>query len=228
MSPTESIRLFAEDLSKRLNGLLLAGEYEQAKKLLESLADQAEQQIFSQEELSHIVYEVVLNLTNVALRHNLPTVQLQQLYDGLFANNAPFSEGQQRFLRQVLPNFLNDLCYAMQACDDLSVRMERYIDLHILHYTFSVQNMANYFAVSQIELRRVFHNKTGQHLREYIWERRLEKAKELLKNTDRPIREVVQSVGYIDVSNFTRKFRMATGYTPGEYRAVMKRGGMRA
>ena len=208
MSPTKSILAIAEELGKRLNYLLLAGEYEQAKSLLDSLADQAEQQAYTEEELSFIVNRLVLVLTNLALHQNMSGVQLQQMYDGLFTDSVPHPEQQQKFLRQAMPKFLRDLCFALQACDDLSVRMERYIDLHVLHYTFSVQNMANHFSVSQIELRQ------------YVWERRLEKAMELLENTDRPIRDVVQSVGYIDVSNFTRKFRMATGYTPGEYRAV--------
>ncbi len=211
------------EYGRRLGEYLLAGEYAQAKALLETLAEEADGHAVSPETLHGILNEVVLVLTNVALRWSISTAQLQYLYDEHFAEGGICTQRQQKFLRQVLPEFLEELCCSLQTCDDLTDRIEQYIATYAMEYTFSVKNMANHFAVSPIDLRRAFYNKTGRHLREYIWERRLERAKELLATTDCSIREVVQGVGYIDVSNFTRKFRMCTGMTPGEYRLAKQR-----
>ena len=46
----------------------------------------------------------------------------------------------------------------------------------------------------------------------------MDQFKELLVSTNRPIKELVAEVGYFDVSNFTRKFRIEHGMTPGQYR----------
>ena len=41
----------------------------------------------------------------------------------------------------------------------------------------------------------------------------------LLRETDDSIQTIVQSVGYIDVSSFMRKFKQVEGVSPGQYRA---------
>ncbi|MEV5981427.1 helix-turn-helix transcriptional regulator [Streptomyces sp. NPDC052114] len=53
---------------------------------------------------------------------------------------------------------------------------------------------------------------------EYIQAARTAKARELLELTNEPVAQISHSVGYLDVSNFRRLFRRATGVTPSEYR----------
>ena len=44
------------------------------------------------------------------------------------------------------------------------------------------------------------------NVHEYISFVRMENAKYMLKNTDLPIKSIVENIGYIDVSSFGRKF----------------------
>ena len=53
----------------------------------------------------------------------------------------------------------------------------------------------------------------------FVSEIRMERAKELLRNGDMRIKDIVTAVGYYDVPNFSRKFKAMTGMTPGQYRA---------
>jgi len=53
---------------------------------------------------------------------------------------------------------------------------------------------------------------------EYLANLRLEKAKELLCNTDMLIKEISVAVGYYDEGSFSRRFKKHTGVTPGQYR----------
>ena len=53
---------------------------------------------------------------------------------------------------------------------------------------------------------------------EYITKKRIDKAKQLLTNTDLPIMTVAEYTGYPDYSYFTRVFRKETGVTPRAYR----------
>jgi len=53
-------------------------------------------------------------------------------------------------------------------------------------------------------------------------QRRLEKAKTLLKETRRTINDVAHSVGYSDPNNLIRNFKKQTGLTPTEFRKCSK------
>lgn len=63
-----------------------------------------------------------------------------------------------------------------------------------------------------------FKNKTGINLVNYLNEYRIEKAKDLLNNTDVSITEVGKKVGYTTPNNFSRIFKQYTGVSPKEYR----------
>jgi transcriptional regulator GlxA family with amidase domain len=52
---------------------------------------------------------------------------------------------------------------------------------------------------------------------------RLEKARQLLVETDRSVGEIAVGAGYHDQSHFTRHFRKLTGMAPGKYRAEFRR-----
>lgn len=54
---------------------------------------------------------------------------------------------------------------------------------------------------------------------------RFQVAKEHLQNTDMPIVEIAQSVGFNDQSVFTRMFRRVGGLTPGRFRKTIKSQG---
>ena len=53
---------------------------------------------------------------------------------------------------------------------------------------------------------------------EYITEKRIETACQLLEETDMQVKEIVGQVGYINVSSFTKLFREKMGMPPLKYR----------
>ena len=52
----------------------------------------------------------------------------------------------------------------------------------------------------------------------YIQSRRLDQAKVLLRETEMPISKVAETVGYDNISYFSKLFRQKVGCQPGEYR----------
>ena len=65
-----------------------------------------------------------------------------------------------------------------------------------------------------------FKKETGAGFADYLIQLRMEKAKELLKDTKDTVKEVCEKVGYSDVKHFTSMFRKYTGLKPGEYRKL--------
>ncbi len=63
-----------------------------------------------------------------------------------------------------------------------------------------------------------FRKKTGLSPREYIKRLRIEKAKELLLDTDYSILQIAEQVGYSFNSSFSRIFKEAEGVSPDHFR----------
>jgi len=104
--------------------------------------------------------------------------------------------------------------------NDLMSRVIMFIDTEYISYDFSIQQVADRFGVSVSNLSHQFRNRFSTTISAYVCEKRMEKAKELLSQTDLPLRSLVRDIGYHDTSSFIKKFKQHTGHTPGEYRRV--------
>ncbi len=78
-----------------------------------------------------------------------------------------------------------------------------------------VANAANY---SRSRFSFLFKAITGQTFIEYLNGVRIEKSKELLKNTDMNITDISFAVGYNTITNFNKNFKFYTGLTPKNYK----------
>lgn len=78
--------------------------------------------------------------------------------------------------------------------------------------------MANLYKISPGYLSLLFTERTGKNFIDYLTERRINKAKELLKHTDLKIYEISKMVGYNDAFYFSSSFKRVVGISPSEYR----------
>lgn len=104
-----------------------------------------------------------------------------------------------------------------QGEDALVGAVHRYVDQH-LEGGLDVGQVADQFGYSANYLSSVFRQKTGGGLGAYIQRRRLERARELLSQTQLTVGGVSQRLGYATPSHFVKVFRESYRMTPGEYR----------
>lgn len=78
--------------------------------------------------------------------------------------------------------------------------------------------LAKAFYMSPDYISRIFRQKTGVKLMDYITEARMKEARRLLRTTDIPIGEVAYASGYYNVAYFSKVFRIHNGETPAQYR----------
>ena len=64
----------------------------------------------------------------------------------------------------------------------------------------------------------MFSQKVGLSFVEYVTKKRMEKAKQLLRKTDKKAGEIAGEVGYRDPRYFSFVFKKKTGCTPSQYR----------
>jgi len=83
-----------------------------------------------------------------------------------------------------------------------------------------VQALARAAHVSPAHFSREFKRAFGETPHQYLLTRRLERAAELLRNTDRSIIDICGDVGLRSVGSFTTSFGRAYGLSPKAYRAA--------
>jgi AraC family transcriptional regulator len=82
----------------------------------------------------------------------------------------------------------------------------------------TLDRMASIACLSRFHFARVFKQAVGQSPHRYVSARRLERAKALLIQGDRPLVDIALALSFSSQANFTRAFRQATGLAPGQYR----------
>ncbi len=87
-----------------------------------------------------------------------------------------------------------------------------------LHEDISLQNLANEVKYSYNHLSALFKSETGQSFSDYLTSIRLEKAKQLLRDTNLKIYEIGTICGYPNSKYFMSIFKEEFGLTPSEFR----------
>ena len=96
-------------------------------------------------------------------------------------------------------------------------RVIEYIEEH-LDGNLSLEAMAAEVDISPIYLARAFKAAIGQSPHRYILVRRVERAKELLRNTEMPVVDVALSSGFSSQSHLSYWFQRHVGVSPAAYR----------
>ena len=100
----------------------------------------------------------------------------------------------------------------------------RYIEQHYMDPNLTANEVAGVAGVDKTHLSRVFREHTGETYIEYLSRVRLERAMVLLTDTDMPVQEIVEAVGYYDHSSFRRKFKARYGISIQELRQRADKG----
>ncbi|WP_312614017.1 response regulator [Oscillibacter sp.] len=95
----------------------------------------------------------------------------------------------------------------------------RYLDQHYMENELSLNRVAQQVNISPNYLSAVFSQEMGCTLTEYLTEKRMEKARELLRSTTKRSGEIAFEVGYKDAHYFSFLFKKSQGCTPRDYRA---------
>lgn len=84
-----------------------------------------------------------------------------------------------------------------------------------LDENITIPILSNIVGTNQCYLKKGFKEVTGKTIFEFIQDNRMEKAKHLLKHTDKTIGDIALMTGYASVSSFSQSFKNYFGITPG-------------
>ncbi len=95
-------------------------------------------------------------------------------------------------------------------------KMLTYIQTHLK--TVTLRDLAQEFSYSESRVSTLIKESTGRNFRDIIRAEKAHHAARLLQNADLSLADVVEQVGYSDMSQFYKSFRAVYGMTPVQYR----------
>lgn len=96
-------------------------------------------------------------------------------------------------------------------------KIQEWIRAHIMN-DISVSEVAQKFNYNKDYLSRVFKQKTGVNLSDFIQEKKISKSKEMLTNTTMSVKEISQILSFNDDKYFMKLFKKDEKMTPTEFR----------
>jgi two-component system response regulator YesN len=98
------------------------------------------------------------------------------------------------------------------------VKAREYIDRNFASADISLYSTASHVGISPNHLSTVFAQETGENFIEYLTRIRIERAKQLLRDTAMKSADIAHETGFSDPHYFSSIFKKNTGFSPREFR----------
>lgn len=170
-------------------------------------------------------YFSMLGNNHVVILRTSPNDRCAELIMSIADTNLSNSLTQSLLNAMTFTELMTLLCCTM--CDDGSKQQNKYrtmIDDSIsymenhLHTTLTIEEVANSVFLSKYYFIRLFRKSVGMSPYQYLSHLRINKAKELLLQSNAPINIIAEMTGFCDSKNLTSMFKKLTGQTPGQFR----------
>jgi len=183
---------------------------------LQGFSDALKSKMFLDYMILNIRFSVMAFLDQLGVDKEEYTKRLE---DGVLSMTIT-GENMEEYLIQIINLALE---YRDKESDYQSRKILRkaqdYIDKHYQEENLSLNEAAKAVGVSPNYLSAVFSQSTESTFVEYVTNKRMEKAKNLLKTTDESSGDIALMVGYKDPHYFSFVFKKTQGMSPREYRS---------
>lgn len=149
-----------------------------------------------------------------------PATSAEGALEPLYRQIPLFTEEKIRSLVDLLPQILFESTVMLEP-DDLVRQASEYIEAH-LQEELSIAILCEALHVSKNKLYDAFSGHFGTTVNACITQRRMERAKRLLGETEEPVYRVADLIGIRNYTYFCRLFKERTGMTPLQYRKAQK------
>ncbi|WP_281890675.1 helix-turn-helix domain-containing protein [Paenibacillus sp. YYML68] len=110
-----------------------------------------------------------------------------------------------------------------RAVQGLVMEVVTYIERNYSNINLNVSMIGEVVEMSPTYVSKLFKQRTGEGILEYINKYRIQQAKRLIEEQQLGIKEVGMQVGYSEATTFIRAFKKYEGVTPGKYRDSLGR-----
>lgn len=129
-------------------------------------------------------------------------------------------------IRELLTGWLNETYHVYVSVNELKSHrvmikeVKHYIEDNYANPDLSLNHLSERFQISGKYASYLFKEEFNMKFVDFLAELRVNKAKELLDDTQVSIQDIALQVGYANAITFGRVFKRVTGMTPGDYRKL--------
>lgn len=202
-----------------LTQLLLDQNFTDARAQIGELLNSIDEKTFPAFFIRCILIDILSMHINIMNRLNVKFKSYSDIYFETlyFCRSCSYEEKKEEIFKNI--NKIIDI--SENELLNVTIHSSQIRNLVMDNYTspdFSISSLADTFHVSIAYMSYLFKKEFNQNFSDFLWELRVNKAQDLLKNTDMCIDDISISVGYLNTSSFRRKFKQSTGITPSQYR----------
>lgn len=180
----------------------------------------------------------LMQMTNPAVSHHLKILKEASLIESYRDGKEVFYTASSNLKTKALHDFIEKLMEI--SCPDFDSQHEKinenteYLENQVnkikevhdymknnLSTRFTIEELAKKFAMNSTTLKTVFKDVYGTSIAAHIKEHRMEKAAQLLQETDLNINQIAAEVGYESQSKFSAAFKECFSLSPLEYKKNM-------
>jgi len=208
--------------------------FEAAADLMKQLGDPTRIRLFwflCHKEECVINLAALFRMSSPALSHHLRELRRVGLITGRKAGKEVYYKAAEnercRFLHPLVDKLLAISC--PKEIPDLTLsnrelvrHIHDYVIAHLSEH-ITIETLTRQFAINPTTLKLLFKEEYHASIAAHIKEHRMEKAAELLRQSDLPVGAVSKAVGFQSQSRFAAAFKESYGLLPTEYRKTKDR-----
>lgn len=209
---------------KRLINQLLSGNQEELQASMQAFFDAVKSmEPPSVDNALHCLNSLVINIWSVVSENE--QFDCREIHVFVFLEHLLRQETMED-AEKLLLSFLQELSQKRHADEKptQSGDIIAYINENYMH-DIDINAVAAQFGLSYSYVRKLFKEKTGKTILDYLNSLRVRRVKELLEQTDHSIVQIAGEAGFYNEQALFRTFKKYEGITPGEYRKSCRNKG---
>lgn len=199
---------------------LTSGDSNGVKSFLELYTSELISQKPASDKIKNQFFDLIVTANNATRELNKNFTS--DTFDNAFATLS--TENDIKLIKEFAQKFLMECTQAVTNVkkaeeNPIIKKVCSYVDEN-LSCDISLETAADFAGVSSFYLSKLFKEEKGETFINFISDKRLEKSRQLLEQTELSIKEITAEVGYNDQNYFSRIFKNKYGLSPKEYRKV--------
>jgi two-component system response regulator YesN len=211
---------YPHELETNLLKSIKQGNGHEVEKIIRDTMDNLAIRRMSLEVVQFICFTIVNTMMKALNEMKIETDQgIEQTLEELYIPRFETIEEMECFIIDFCSNVCNRIVNKKESKNfTLLENMKEYIERNFRDNTIDLNRIAEAFDISASYATRFFKDHTDYSIMRYIDQLRMDESKKLICTTNLTLNEIMNEVGYVDPTNFIRKFKKIEGVTPIEYR----------
>lgn len=210
------------DLERQIINYIGTGEYEEAAETLQKvlIANFAEGTL-SLQMGKLLMFELLGTMLKAVEQYQLGTREIADVKSELVTHISHCETMAE--MEEAILTFLKTICDYLQQKKkshntDLKSRIVEHVLNNISDLNISLTSIGLVFDINPTYLSRFFKEQTGENFIDFINQRRVERAKQFLLDSEEAIHMIAEQCGFANSQSLLRVFKKYEGVTPGQFR----------